>query len=337
MAEFINPTLVPKRKLATGEMIPCIGMGTFGSDRFTPAQVSQAVAGAIRCGYRMFDCAAVYGNEDLIGEVFETAFKEGAVKREELFITSKVWNDMHGQGDVLLSCAKTLRDLKLSYVDAFFVHWPFPNYHAPGCDGDSRNPNSKPFSVDEFMATWRQMERLHDMGLVRHIGMSSMTIPKLEAVLPLCRIQPSLIEMELHPCFQQQALYDYVVAHHITPIGFCPIGSPTRPERDMTPDDVADIAVPEVVAVAKAHGVHPAVICLKWAVQRGQIPIPFSVYEKEYVSNLRCTTEDPLTDAEMASLKTVERNCRLIKGQVFLWPNANDWHDLWDENGVIVK
>lgn len=337
MAEFINPALVPKRKLANGELIPCIGMGTFGSDRFTPAQVSQAVAGAIRCGYRLFDCAAVYGNEDLIGDVFAAAFTEGAVKREELFITSKVWNNMHGQGDVLLSCAKTLRDLKLDYIDAFFVHWPFPNYHAPGCDGDSRNPDSKPFSVDAFMATWRQMERLHDMGLVHHIGMSSMTIPKLEAVLPLCRIKPALIEMELHPCFQQQALYDYVVAHGIVPIGFCPIGSPTRPERDMTPEDVADIAVPEVVEVAKAHGVHPAVICLKWAVQRGQIPIPFSVYENEYVSNLRCTTQDPLTDAEMAKLKTVERNCRLIKGQVFLWPGANDWHDLWDEQGEIVK
>jgi len=337
MAEFINPALVPKRKLANGELIPCIGMGTFGSDRFTPEQVSQAVAGAIRCGYRMFDCAAVYGNENLIGDVFAAAFQEGVVKRGELFITSKVWNDMHGQGDVLLSCAKSLRDLKLDYIDAFFVHWPFPNYHAPGCDGDSRNPNSRPFSVHEFMATWRQMERLHDMGLVRHIGMSSMTIPKLEAVLPLCRIQPTLIEMELHPCFQQQELFDYVVAREIMPIGFCPIGSPTRPERDMTPEDVADIAVPEVVEIAKAHQVHPAVICLKWAVQRGQIPIPFSVHENEYVSNLRCTTEDPLTEAEMTMLKTVECNCRLIKGQVFLWPGANDWHDLWDENSEIVK
>ena len=336
MAEKINPALVPKRRLVNGEEIPCIGMGTFGSDRFTPTQVSQAVAGAIRSGYRMFDCAAVYGNEDLIGEVFAAAFSEGIVKREDLFITSKVWNDMHGQGDVLLSCAKTLRDLKLESIDAYFVHWPFPNYHAPGCDGDSRNPNSKPFSVDTFMATWRQMERLHDLGLARHIGMSSMTIPKLEAVLPLCRIKPSLIEMELHPCFQQQALFDYVVDHGIMPIGFCPIGSPTRPERDMTPDDVADIAVPEVVDVAKAHGVHPAGICLKWAVQRGQIPIPFSVHENEYVSNLRCTTEDPLTEAEMSKLKTAERNCRLIKGQVFLWPGANDWHDLWDEDGLIV-
>lgn len=337
MAEFINPTLVPKRKLYTGEEIPCIGMGTFGSDRFTPAQVSQAVAGAIRCGYRMFDCAAVYGNENLIGKVFEQALEEGAVRREELFVTSKVWNDMHGKGDVLLSCAKTLRDLKLDYIDAFFVHWPFPNYHAPGCAGDSRNPDSKPFSVDEFMATWQQMERLHDMGLARHIGMSSMTIPKLEAVLPLCRVKPSLIEMELHPCFQQQELYDYVVAHGIQPIGFCPIGSPTRPERDMTPDDIADIQVPEVVEIAKAHNVHPAVICLKWAVQRGQIPIPFSIHENEYVSNLRCTTTDPLTAAEMATLTTVERNCRLIKGQVFLWEGAVDWHALWDEDGVIVK
>jgi len=337
MAEFINPNLVPKRKLSNGQEIPCIGMGTFGSDRFTPEQVSNAVAGAIRCGYRLFDCAAVYGNEDLIGEVFEAAIKEGVVTREELFITSKVWNDKHGKGDVLLSCAQTLKDLRLDYVDFYFVHWPFPNYHAPGCDGDSRNPDSKPFSVEEFMSTWRQMERLYDMGLVKNLGMSNMTIPKLKAVLPLCRIRPTVIEMELHPCFQQPELYDYAVAQGIQPVGFCPIGSPTRPDRDTTPDDVADIQVPELVEIAKAHGVHPAVICLKWAVQRGQIPIPFSVHENEYVSNLKCTTVDPLTDEEMATLKSIDKNCRLIKGQVFLWPGATDWRDLWDEDGVIVK
>lgn len=337
MANFIDPKLVPKRRLYTGEEIPCIGMGTFGSDRFNAEQVSNAVAGAIRCGYRLFDCASVYGNEDLIGEVFANAFREGVVKREELHITSKVWNDMHGKGDVLLSLAKTLKDLQLDYVDTFFVHWPFPNYHAPGCDGDSRNPDSKPFSVEEFMSTWRQMERIHDMGLARNIGMSNMTVPKLEAVLPLCRVKPALIEMELHPCFQQPELYDYCVAHGIQPIGFCPIGSPTRPDRDKTADDIADIQVPELVEIAKAHNVHPAVICLKWAVQRGQIPIPFSIYENEYESNLRCTVEDPLTDAEMATLKSIDKNCRLIKGQVFLWPGATDWQDLWDLDGTITK
>ena len=334
---MIDPKMVPTRTLSTGEKIPCIGMGTFGSDRFTPEQVSDAVAGAIRVGYRLFDCASVYGNEDLIGQVFEQAMKEGVVKREEFFVASKVWNDMHGKGDVLLSCAKSLRDLRLDYLDFYFVHWPFPNYHAPFCDGDSRNPDSKPFSVDEFMSTWRQMERLYDMGLVRNLGMSSMTIPKLEAVLPLCRIQPTVIEMELHPCFQQPELYDYVISKGIQPIGFCPIGSPTRPDRDMTPDDIADIQVPEVVEIAKRHQVHPAVICLKWAVQRGTLPIPFSIHENEYVSNLRCTFEDPLTDEEMAVLKTVDKNCRLIKGQVFLWPGANSWHDLWDEDGTITK
>ena len=334
---MIDPKMVPTRTLSTGEKIPCIGMGTFGSDRFTPEQVSSAVAGAIRVGYRLFDCASVYGNEDLIGQVFEQAMKEGIVKREEFFVASKVWNDMHGKGDVLLSCAKSLRDLRLDYLDFYFVHWPFPNYHAPFCDGDSRNPDSKPFSVDEFMSTWRQMEHLYDMGLVRNLGMSSMTIPKLEAVLPLCRIQPTVIEMELHPCFQQPELYDYVISKGIQPIGFCPIGSPTRPDRDMTPDDIADIQVPEVVEIAKRHQVHPAVICLKWAVQRGTLPIPFSIHENEYVSNLRCTFEDPLTDEEMAVLKTVDKNCRLIKGQVFLWPGANSWHDLWDEDGTITK
>ena len=137
---MIDPKMVPTRTLSTGEKIPCIGMGTFGSDRFTPEQVSKAVAGAIRVGYRLFDCASVYGNEDLIGQVFEQAMKEGVVKREEFFVASKVWNDMHGKGDVLLSCAKSLRDLRLDYLDFYFVHWPFPNYHAPFCDGDSRNP-----------------------------------------------------------------------------------------------------------------------------------------------------------------------------------------------------
>ena len=335
--EKINPNLVPKRTLYDGSVMPAIGMGTFGSDRFTAEQISGAVAGAIEVGYRMFDCAAVYGNEDLIGKVFQDAFDKGTVKREELFITTKVWNNMHGAGDVLLSCAKSLRDLHLNYIDLFFIHWPFANYHAPGCDGDARNPDSKPFSVDAFMATWRQCERLVDMGLVKHIGMSSMTIPKLEAVLPLCRIKPAAIEMELHPSFQQQGLFDYILARGVQPIGFCPIGSPTRPDRDKTPDDVVDIQMPEVAEIAKAHGVHPAIICLKWAVQRGQSPIPFSVFENEYTSNLKCVTEDPLTDAEMEVLRGADKNCRLIKGQVFLWAGANDWHDLWDEDGTITK
>ena len=316
--------------------IPCIGMGTFGSDQFSPEQVSNAVKGAIKIGYRLFDCASVYGNEDLIGNVFNEVISDGTVKREELIITSKVWNDMHGKGDVLLSCAKTLKDLQLDYVDIYFVHWPFPNYHPPGCDGDTRNPDSRPFFTDEFMACWRQMERLYDMGLVKSIGVSNMTVPKFEAVLPLCRIKPAVHEMELHPAFQQEELYNYCVEKGIQPIGYCPLGSPNRPERDKTPDDIESIEMPEIVEIAKAHNIHPALVCLKWAVQRGQIPIPFSVKEKNYESNLNCVLSEPLTDDEMAKIRKADKKCRLIKGQVFLWNGASDWRVLWDEDGKIA-
>lgn len=337
MTNNVEPNKVPKKTLYTGEKIPGIGMGTFGSDRYSAQEVADAVAGAIRCGYRMFDCASVYGNEDQIGSIFSQAVEEGVVKREELFITSKVWNNMHGRGDVLISCAKTLKDLQLDAVDLYFVHWPFPNYHAPGCSVDARNPDSKPFSVARFMATWKQMESLVDMGLVRYIGMSNMTIPKLNAVLPLCRIKPAAIEMELHPSFQQQELFDYCVEREILPIGYCPIGSPNRPDRDKTETDVVDTELPEVVEAAKAHNVHPAIVCLKWAVQNGQIPIPFSVHEKNYIANLRCITEDPLTDDEMKKIKGADCGCRLVKGQVFLWAGAKGWEDLWDLDGTITK
>jgi len=337
MSSFINPESVPKHTLTTGAQIPCIGMGTFGSDRFSPDQVAGAVDGALRFGYRLFDCASIYGNEHLIGNIFAIAISEGVVKREELFITSKVWNDMHGHGDVLISIKKSLKDLQVDYIDAYFVHWPFPNYHAPGCDGDARNPDSKPFSVERFMATWKQMEMCVDLGLAGSIGMSNMTIPKLKAVLPLCRIKPVLIEMELHPAFQQPEFFDYCVDNNIQPIGFCPIGSPTRPERDKTPDDISATQMPEIVEIAKTHNIHPAVVCIKWAVQRSQIPIPFSVIPDEYKSNLRCVTEDTLTEAEMQIITNADKNCRLIKGQVFLWESASDWRALWDESGIITE
>ena len=259
MGEFI--TNVPSYKLNTGAMMPAVGLGTFGSDKYTPDQISEAVKGAVKAGYRMLDCASVYQNENQIGKVLSVLFAEGIVKREDLFITSKVWNDRHRE--VGKACRKSLSDLQLSYIDLYFVHWPFPNYHAPGCDGDSRNPDSKPFSVDEFMDTWRQMEKLYDLGLVKAIGMSNMTVSKLEQVLPLCRIMPAALEMECHPSFPQQELFDYAQKHRIQPIGFCPIGSPSRPERDRCEDDVADTQLPEVVTVADNHNIHHALVCIK--------------------------------------------------------------------------
>ncbi len=328
----VEVSKVPQVTLNTGEKVPCIGMGTFGSDRFSAEQVAAAVAGGLRAGYRMFDCAACYGNEKEIGEVFKAAFDEGVVERKELFIMTKVWNDMHRE--VEKSCLQSIADLQCDYIDLFYIHWPFPNYHAPHCGVDSRNPDSKPFSVKEFMDTYRQCEALVEKGLIRHIGISNMTIPKLEAVIDQFRIKPAACELELHPCFQQQEIFDYLTEHDIQPVGYMPIGSPQRPERDMEPEDIADMQVPAFAAIAEKYGVHPAIIALKWAIQRGQIPIPFSTHN--YEANLEATVTEPLTEEEMRIISTLEKNNRLVKGQVFLWPGASDWHDLWDENGVIV-
>ena len=323
---------VPVLRLNNGYDIPCIGIGTFGSDRVEPDDVSQAVAGAIRFGYRLIDCAACYQNEKQIGAVIREALDEGVVTRPELFIMSKVWNDRHR--DVEAACRESIADLQCDYLDMYFIHWPFPNYHAPHCDGDSRNPDSKPFSVEEFMDTYRQCEALVKAGLIRGIGISNMTIPKLNAVLGLCEIKPAACELEMHPCFQQQEQFDYLVREGIQPVGYMPLGSPRRPERDIFDEDIADMQLPEIRAIAGAHQCHPAIVCLKWAMQRGQIPIPFSVHN--YRANLEAAVTEPLTDEEMQVIAGLEKNNRLVKGQVFLWPSARDWHDLWDEDGVIV-
>ena len=203
-ADGVDPTTVPKRKLWTGAEIPAIGMGTFGSDRFSMQDIADAVLGAIEVGFRHIDCASVYGNENLIGQSLKKAM-DGGVKREDLWVTSKVWNDMHD--NVIESCKKSLKDLQLDYLDLFLVHWPFPNYHAPGCDADSRSPDAKPYIHESYMKTWRQMEQLVEMGLVKHIGTSNMTIPKLKLVLRDAKIQPACNEMELHPHFQQPELF----------------------------------------------------------------------------------------------------------------------------------
>ena len=335
-SDGVNPSHVPARTLYTGARIPAVGLGTFGSDRFSGEAIAEAVQGAIAVGYRHIDCASVYGNEQLIGPALQEVIA-GGLPREELWITSKLWNDMHGDGDVLLSCAKTLKDLKLDYLDLYLVHWPFPNYHAPGVSVDSRDPQAVPYIHENYMRTWRQMERLVEAGLVRHIGTSNMTIPKLELLLRDARIKPACNEMELHPHFQQPELFKFVCDHGIVPIGFSPIGSPTRPDRDKTPQDTVDIEDPVIVQIAQRLGVHPAVVCVKWGAQRGQVPIPFSIYRDQYLSNLKGVTAERLTDEEMKAVAGIDKNCRLIKGQVFLWEGAQGWEDLWDLDGVIAS
>lgn len=334
--DAIDPKSVPAVTLANGEKMPVLGMGTFGSDTYSAAEIATAVLGAAEFGQRAFDCAAVYANEKEIGGTLKHILS-GGVAREELFITSKVWNDMHGDGDVIKSCRQSLADLGLEYLDLYLVHWPFPNFHPPGCTVEARSPDARPYIHENYMKTWAQMEQLVDMGLVKSIGTSNMTIPKLDLLLRDCRIKPVVNEMECHPHFQQPELFDYLVAHDIQPIGYCPVGSPGRPERDRTVNDTVDIEDPVIVDIAAKYGVHPAIICIKWALQRGLVVIPFSTKRSKYTANLKSALMDDLTSDEMEAIRGIDRNCRLIKGQVFTWEGSRGWEDLWDLDGTIAK
>lgn len=331
----VDPALIPHQTLASGARIPVVGLGTFGSDAVPGEMIAAAVKDAAAAGYRHFDCASVYGNEHLIGPALKDIQALG-VTRKELWITSKVWNDHHAPGEVEASCEQSLKDLQLDYLDLYLVHWPFANFHPPHCDVSTRSPDSKPYIHEAFMRTWRAMERLVERGLVKHIGTSNMTIPKLKLVLRDAAIKPVCNEMELHPHFQQTELFDFVRASGLLPIGYCPLGSPGRPERDRTPADTVDIEDPVIVGIAERIGVHPAAVCIKWAIQRGQVAIPFSVKHANYLANLKAATLPPLTAADMQAIAGIDRNCRLVKGQVFLWKAGQNWEDLWDLNGSIT-
>jgi alcohol dehydrogenase (NADP+) len=323
---------IPCRILSSGDKIPVIGLGTFGSDAVSPQTVAQTVRAAIAAGYRHIDCASVYGNEKEIGVVLSNLFAAGVIKRSDLWITSKVWNNMHEK--VVESCRQSLADLRLDYLDLYLVHWPFPNYHPPKCDVTSRSPEARPYFHDNYMRTWRQMEQLVKMGLVRHIGTSNMTVPKLTLLLRDAAVKPACNEMELHPHFQQPELFKFCVDHGIQPIGYCPLGSPGRPKRDRTPQDTNPLCDPVITAIARRLKVSPAFVCIKWAVQRGQIPIPFSV--NHFKDNLMAALGEPLTEQDMHAIAKIDKKCRLIKGQVFLWKDNQNWEDLWDVNGRIT-
>ena len=290
--------LVPQRTLYTGAKMPAIGLGTFGSDHVSASEVASAVEGAATAGYRHFDCASVYGNEPQIGYAFQQLWRS-SIQREQVWITSKLWNDKHGENDVIPSCKQSLADLRLDYLDLYLVHWPFPNFHPPGCDVTSRSKDAKPYLHANFMKTWRKMEELVDLGLVRHIGTSNMTVPKLKLLLRDARIKPAVNEMELHPHFQQPELFEFVRSNGMVPVGYCPIGSPGRPERDRTAEDTVPTQDPVIVKIANRLAVHPAVVCIKWAIQRGQVPIPFSANRSHYLSNLEAVVGDPLTREDM--------------------------------------
>lgn len=329
----IDPNLIPDIILHTGSKIPCIGLGTFGSDSIVHKTVAETVKKAIYSGFRHIDCASVYGNEKNIGDILCDLFLSKYLRRDELWITSKVWNDKHN--NVEEACIQSIIDLKVDYLDLYLVHWPFPNYHPPKCDVLSRSSNAKPYIHEEYMNTWRQMEKLVEKGIVKNIGTSNMTIPKLKLLLRDAKIKPACNEMELHPHFQQKELFDFCIKNNIQPIAYCPLGSPGRPDRDRTVNDTVDLEDEVLIKIAERLNITPAQVAIRWAIQRGQIPIPFSV--NHYFENLETVINTQLSQTDMEEISKIDKNCRLIKGQVFLWKDNQDWEDLWDINGEIKE
>lgn len=322
------------RLLADGTEIPTIGVGTFGSDRYGPDDVAEGVPTALDVGYRLLDCAAVYGNEAHVGAALASAI-DGGLARDDVYVMSKVWNDHHAPDRVRASVEKSLDDLGLVRLDACFIHWPFPNTHSPKADVGERDPDAQPYNHRGFMEAWRALESLVDEGLVKHLGVSNITIPKLRRILPDCRIRPMLAELEAHPTFQQDHLVQFLVDEGIQPVGYSPLGSPSRPQRDRDEGDLTDMESDVIKEIARERGISPGQVCIAWSVNRGIIPIPFSVKRGQLRESFDAATVS-LTAMEQRALRRVDSNNRLIKGHVFLWEGAESWLDLWDADGTIA-
>ena len=316
-------------KLSNGHVLPYVGIGTFGSDWLSPQKIAEIVSVALDEGYRHVDCAAVYGNQPEIGQVLKEKFQSGKLKREEVHITSKLWNSDHNC--VRQACEKSLKELHLSYLDLYLVHWPFPNHHDPGVTVHSRDPNAKGFEVNEFVQnTWREMEKLVEDGLCKAIGVSNFTKHKLQQLLPLCKIRPAVNQYERHPFLQQQELFDFCQKEGIAVTGSAPLGAGDRPERDRTNDDPIVMASDVVKKIAAETGASVAQVILRWATQTGGIVVPKGINVEQIQDNL-LSLNLTLSDHHLQELRSLDQHARLIKGQVFCWKDNQSWKELWDE------
>ena len=319
---MVDPSRVPQRTLYTGAKMPAIGLGTFGSDHVSPAAIAEAVQGAIEVGYRHLDCASVYGNEDRIG----AALARGrAVPRDQLWITSKLWNDKHIEAMSSRRAGSRLPTCSSITWTCTSCTGRFRISIRRGARWNRAVPMRKPYIHDNFMRTWRQMEKLVDLGLTRHIGTSNMTIPKLRLLLRDARIKPAVNEMELHPHFQQPELFEFVRANGIEPIGYSPIGSPEpsgagphagRYGRYRGSGDRRDRAAARGPPGGRLHQVGGAA--------RADADPAIGEPRAIIVANLEASSSEPLTDEDMRAIAGIDRNCRLIKGQVFLWKDRSE-------------
>lgn len=313
-------------QFSNGDSMPMLGLGTWKSK---PGEVYEAVKTAIALGYRHIDCARIYGNEAEIGKAFAECFDQGLVTREDLWVTSKLWNDSHAPGDVQPGLEATLKDLQLDYLNLFLMHWPV----ALKRGASFPLTPEKLVSLDEvpLEATWGAMESLVDKGLCRHIGVSNFSLAKLQALMTGAKLKPEMNQVELHPYLQQNDLLGFCHQSGIHMTAYSPLGSPDRPDSLKADDEPVLMEDPTVVAIANRHQVSPAQVLIAWAMGRGTAVIPKSVNAKRIEQNL-AAAEVSLSDDDMGRLAQLDRHRRYVDGTIWVVEGGPyTLANLWDE------
>ena len=310
-------------KFKNGDKMPAIGLGTWKSDK---GKVGEAVKIALNNGYRHVDCAATYGNEAEIGNAFNEIFKEGKVKREDVWVTSKLWNDSHKKEHVIPALKQTLKDLQLDYLDLYLMHWPVAFKH--GVSFPSKDEDYLSLEEVPLIETWNAMIEAKKQGLVKHIGVSNFSSKKLDDLMSKTNEVPEMNQVELHPFLPQPELLQFCKENNIHCTAYSPLGSGDRSAQMKAEDEPSLLKEPAILEVAKKHDVSPAQVLIKWAVARGTAVIPKSTSKDHIISNLESINLE-LDEEDHKKIAGIKRNFRYVNGEFFVTP-GNSYNNIYD-------
>jgi len=308
------------------DKMPILGLGTWKSGS---GDVYGAVREAIKMGYRHFDCAPLYMNEPEIGLAIKDAISDGEVEREDLWITSKLWNNSHGNENVVPAIKKTLADLQIKYLDLWLIHWPI----ALKTGVSFPKKASDYLSLEEvpLTDTWKGMEKALDLGLTRHIGVSNFSLKKLKDIVSNCKIKPEVNQVEMHPLLQQKELTDYCKGENIKITAYSPLGSKDRASALKSSDEKDMMKDPVIVDIANKHNCTPAQILLAWSVNRGIAVIPKSVNFNRMQENLKAA-EIVLKPEDLTEIAKMDKHYRYVNGKFWAMPGCSyTYQNIWDE------